>query len=239
MEPFIIEELLVFLALVSGAGLAAFWLVKFGVNWWAEHRSRTEHPRQRIEKIISESETSLSNLQHAIADLKRNHARMQAAVSANTKEAEHLRSAEEKSRRRRECTAEFRAIVRRRMEAESNEMIARQSEDMSRKALDDIERKHHELETKLSFARAAAASLNARLVAAEIKQEIHDDFGNGTDAAIEELESAAIACESRAESFEETSRFFKNCAARISEDDVTAEIARMTETKKEKHHDHD
>jgi chromosome segregation ATPase len=229
MEPFVIEEFIGFVILAGAGGYAVFILVKTGVVLWMIIRSRPaapQNPRTRIAGVIAESEARLASMREMIEDVRGTHLKLQSNAEAAQRETAKLRDIEEVYYRTSAGNVALRAIVRQRLEAEEHERTAAGAAASARTALDDIERRHGELERKIVGARAVMAALEARMAAAEIKQDIHDDLFKGTDAAIDALEEATVASESRAESYEETSRLLSQRAAGISDDDVAAEMAR-------------
>jgi phage shock protein A len=227
MEPFIIEEFLGFIVLAACAGFGAYYLLKIGLNAREAFRAAAqapESPKRKIARIIRESEVRLSSLRDAMDRLQRHHAQLRASSERSTQEYEQCQAREAKCEAGGGSIDELRTLIKQRLEAEQIKTGARAAEDAARNASDELERKFNELERKIVLARAAEAAVNARILAAEIKHEIHDDFGGGTDAALEDLENEAVKSEARAEAQEETSLFFKACSARVTEDDITAEL---------------
>lgn len=236
MEPFIIEEFVVFFVLVAGGGIAAYFLIKAGLNTWCSRSVKTaaeDTPREKIARIIAASEKRLAALREALERLERQHARLDAGRTQSKAESEHWRGLEAECQNCGEATGELRTLIRRRLEAERLEADAADAEAAARTALDEIRRNFNELERKIVLARATESALKARMLAAEIRHGIHADSNAGTDAVLEELENETIASEARAEADEETHRLFRGCAARVTEDDVSAEIARMQGERKE------
>jgi predicted RNA-binding protein with PIN domain len=91
--------------------------------------------------------------------------------------------------------------IQARMNNQAPEKIAQQGAETLRAALAEIERDIGELREKVALAKVAQAQLEAREVAAKVKEEIRGDF--------EKLELAAIECEARANACKEIKELMK------------------------------
>ena len=110
-----------------------------------------------------------------------------------------------------ECEARLAALqamrekllrIQARMNNQAPEKIAQQGAETLRAALAEIERDIGELREKVALAKVAQAQLEAREVAAKVKEEIRGDF--------EKLELAAIECEARAKACKEIVEMMKS-----------------------------
>jgi len=227
MEPFILEEFLIFVVLIIAGGVVFYYVMKVGLS------PKVENAQQRIARIIHDCEARLSKLNGMQKKLKTIHSVLQAAVSECRRVTSDCLLVEAEALGERVDEDRLRPVVKARLEAEAREKIATQAEDTARQALDEIVRDCDALSRRLSLAKVAQAQLEARLVAAKIKQDIHDDFGDGAGAAFEELEIAATECEARAKACEETSRFSASVDARVSDEEVMAALNSLQALRKE------
>lgn len=234
MEPFIIEEALVELLFIAFCGVAVYYAFKYLVKaygWYVSRPPEVEDPGLKLKRAIAEGEEKLETLDAKIQDLEMKHTRFEAEVAAAEREFSKWKHLEEQA----VGPDDIRKAVRKRMEAESRWQAVLNAHLESRKAIDDVEDKCEDLRHKLQLARNAQATLEARIEAAKIRQDLADDFGHkNPDVAINELEDATIESESKAEAYEETSRFHRNAQVRrVSEDDVSEEIKKKSTRKKE------
>jgi hypothetical protein len=219
MEPFVLEEFLVFVLLVVCAAVTVACLIKFMLA------RQQEDPRRQISRIVAECEARLATLRVTREKMQR----ISACLQATTAKWE----AQSKQRRKQELITttddDLKQAVQARMDAEVRYKLSASAENTARIAIEEIDKNCADLERQLALAKVTQASLEARMAVASMKRDIQDDLGDGIGAALEQLELATAECEARADACVATSRYF-DADASVSEDEVSAELARVQAT---------